>query len=75
MSKLASAPKSCPFPKDAIVTYSILFDFAGESPPATTPRVDELAPVVDLAPDFSYASPKSTAFPVDDMVIKLIILY
>ena len=74
MSKLVSAPNSCPFPNDAIVTYSIIFDFAGESPPATTPRVGEAAPPVDLEPVLLNASPKSTAFPVDDMVIKLIIL-
>ena len=62
---LVKSPKSCASPVVAIVTYSIrftIFEFAGESPPATTALVELDAPAHSSRG--AVKLPKSCAFPV-----------
>ena len=57
-----TAPKSTPFPFDAIVKNSLPVTKLGASPPAvTTPLVGDAAPLVFLLPFVK--SPKSSASP------------
>ena len=65
------SPKSCAFPVDDMVIYSITFVFGYGSettvPPLNTPLVElEQAPINPLA---ALKSPKSIAFPVDEIVM------
>ena len=62
------SPKSCAFPRVAIVTYSITFDMAGdEYPPAIMPLVESEVAILEVL--VIAVSPKSVAFPVVAHVI------
>ena len=61
------SPKSDAFPKVLMVMKSITFVAVGSPPPPKIPRVEEAHP--PLAYLLVNKSPKSTAFPVDAIVI------
>ena len=67
----AKSPTSTELPVESIVMYCITFVFAPEplvSPPAISPLVELDAPLVTPPVTLVIKSPKSCAFPVDDIV-------
>ena len=66
MKPVLESPKSCAFPNEAIVAKSITFIALGFDPPIQKPLVELEHDIKLLFAEVK--SPKSTEFPVDEMV-------